>query len=75
MAREAIEDALRELNLQDVTVSLEQGDIPHTLRSKAHAIGADLLIIGRGSHDDAAGRLKSRTYEIIRDSECPVISV
>jgi nucleotide-binding universal stress UspA family protein len=36
---------------------------------------ADLVIIGRGHADRALGRLRSHTYNIIRNAPCPVISV
>ncbi|MEQ1884839.1 MAG: universal stress protein [Bryobacteraceae bacterium] len=41
----------------------------------AEAIGADLLIIGRGSTPGAFGRLRAQAYEIVRKSPCPVLSV
>lgn len=36
---------------------------------------ADLLVIGRGVHDDVVGRLRANAYSIIRQSPCPVLSV
>jgi len=36
---------------------------------------ADLLVIGRGVHDDVMGRLRANAYSIIRQSPCPVVSV
>ncbi len=36
---------------------------------------ADLLVIGRGVHDDVLGRLRANAYSIIRQSPCPVVSV
>jgi len=36
---------------------------------------ADLLVVGRGVHDDVMGRLRANAYSIIRQSPCPVISV
>lgn len=36
---------------------------------------ADLLVIGRGVHDDVVGRLRANAYSIIRQSPCPVVSV
>jgi nucleotide-binding universal stress UspA family protein len=36
---------------------------------------ADLLVIGRGVHDNVVGRLRANAYSIIRQSPCPVVSV
>jgi nucleotide-binding universal stress UspA family protein len=36
---------------------------------------AELLVIGRGVHDDVMGRLRGNAYSIIRQSPCPVVSV
>jgi nucleotide-binding universal stress UspA family protein len=36
---------------------------------------ADLLVIGRGVHDDVMGRLRANAYSIIRQAPCPVVSV
>jgi nucleotide-binding universal stress UspA family protein len=36
---------------------------------------ADLMVIGRGAASGFLGRLRSRTYSIIRESPCPVVSV
>jgi len=36
---------------------------------------ADLLVISRGAVSGFLGRLRSRTYSIIRESPCPVVSI
>lgn len=49
---------------------------PHTaITATAQQIGAELVIIGRGSTPGALGRLRAQAYEIVRKSPCPVLSV
>jgi nucleotide-binding universal stress UspA family protein len=36
---------------------------------------ADLLVIGRPSRTDALGRLRTHSYDLIRESSCPVITI
>jgi len=36
---------------------------------------ADLVVIGRGAIRTGLGRLNANSYDIIRDSPCPVLSV
>jgi nucleotide-binding universal stress UspA family protein len=55
-------------------VIIEAGNIPRAVSLAAEHLGADLLVIGRGS-GAAAGRLGLNTYGIIRESRCPVVSV
>jgi nucleotide-binding universal stress UspA family protein len=57
------------------TIALRGGDIAKVIRETALAEQADLVIIGRGHADRALGRLRSHTYNIIRNAPCPVISV
>ena len=54
---------------------LESGDPPAVICGAAGRLGADLLIIGRGSAAGRFGRLRANAYSIIRQSPCPVISV
>jgi nucleotide-binding universal stress UspA family protein len=56
-------------------VEFREGEAAKTVCSVAESIGADLLVIGRGSHEDRAGRLRTNAYAIIRQSPCPVVSV
>lgn len=49
---------------------------PHkVVVATAQQIGADMVIIGRGSNTRALGRLHAQAYEIVRKSPCPVLSV
>jgi nucleotide-binding universal stress UspA family protein len=36
--------------------------------------GCDLVLIGRGKAQEGIGRLRTHTYQIIRDAPCPVLS-
>jgi nucleotide-binding universal stress UspA family protein len=58
---------------QAAAVSIREGEAAKTVCSVAGSIGADLLVIGRGSHE--SGRLRSNAYAIIHQSPCPVVSV
>jgi nucleotide-binding universal stress UspA family protein len=50
-------------------------DVPSGVCTCAARERADLLVIGRGVHDDVMGRLRGNAYSIIRQSPCPVVSV
>jgi nucleotide-binding universal stress UspA family protein len=54
---------------------IETGDPPATICSAAGRLGADVLVIGRGSAAGVFGRLRANAYAIIRQSPCPVVSV
>ena len=54
---------------------IETGDPPATICSAAGRLGADVLVIGRGSAAGVFGRLRANAYSIIRQSPCPVVSV
>jgi nucleotide-binding universal stress UspA family protein len=56
-------------------VDLEFGDIAESVCSTAERLGADLLVVGRGSAAGDSGRFRTHTYAIIRRSLCPVVSV
>jgi nucleotide-binding universal stress UspA family protein len=56
-------------------IIVECGDAPETVCSAAHRLGADLLVIGRGSAAGISGRLRANAYSIIRQSPRPVVSV
>lgn len=55
-------------------VSIETGDVAKAVARYACNSGADLVIVGRGQNRGRGG-LHSRTYGIIRDSPCPVLSL
>ena len=56
-------------------VSVVAGGIGPVVRQVAEAQHADLVVIGRGVMHQALGRLRSKSYEIIRQSPCPVLSL
>ena len=56
-------------------ILIEDGDAPRVVCAAAQRIGADVLVIGRGSAAGMFGRLRTNAYAIIRQSPCPVISV
>jgi nucleotide-binding universal stress UspA family protein len=55
--------------------SVESGEPAKVICSTAGRVGADLLVIGRGSAAGVFGRLRTNAYAIIRESPCPVVSV
>lgn len=48
------------------------GRVVHQVALDQHA---DLLVIGRGVMHETFGRLRTQSYEIIRESPCPVLSL
>jgi nucleotide-binding universal stress UspA family protein len=56
-------------------IHVEIGPIVSAVADAAKEVRADLLVIGRNSHDSMAGRLPTNAYAIIRESPCPVLSV
>jgi nucleotide-binding universal stress UspA family protein len=54
---------------------LDAGDPAKSICASANRLGADLLVIGRGSAAGGFGRLRTNAYAIIRQSPCPVVSV
>ena len=56
-------------------ISVEAGGVGEMIRSVAGEHHADMVVIGRGVMHETLGRLRSRSYEIIRDSPCPVLSL
>jgi nucleotide-binding universal stress UspA family protein len=53
----------------------EGGNVAEMVRNLAMKSRADLVVIGRGAIRTGLGRLYANTYDIIRDSPCPVLSV
>jgi nucleotide-binding universal stress UspA family protein len=77
LARQATEELQR---LEDsagvrADICIEAGDPPKQVCAVAACMGADLLVIGRGSAGGVFGRLRTNAYAIIRQSPCPVVSV
>lgn len=56
-------------------VSVIGGGIGPVVRKAAEEQHADLVVIGRGVMHETMGRLRSKSYEIIRQSPCPVLSL
>ena len=56
-------------------VDIRIGEPVPEVCAAAREWNADLLVIGRGVAAEFLGRLRTRSYEIIRDSPCPVVSV
>jgi nucleotide-binding universal stress UspA family protein len=56
-------------------VSVIAGGIGPVVRTVAEEQHADLVVIGRGVMHETMGRLRSKSYEIIRQSPCPVLSL
>jgi nucleotide-binding universal stress UspA family protein len=69
-----IEERLRSVN-QDARIVIKTGSPPRIVSAVAQESEADMLVIGRGSSNDLLGRLQANAYDIIRLSQCPVISV
>jgi len=57
----------------DATV--RSGEIARCVRREAMEWEADLIVIGRGVIGEPFGRLRTETYNIIRESSCSVVSV
>ena len=58
----------------DFPVSVEGTALPDAVAETAHIWGADLVVIGRGRAQGTFGELRTRAYEVIRRSACPVLS-
>ena len=56
-------------------IHIEVGPVAGAVAGAAKQAQADLLVVGRNSHDSMAGRLPTNAYAIIRESPCPVLSV
>jgi nucleotide-binding universal stress UspA family protein len=56
-------------------VQIVAGEPSKAVCAAARDWKADLVVISRGVASDFLGRLRSRSYSIIRESPCPVVSV
>lgn len=54
---------------------IDAGEPHQVVAETARSMKADLVIIGRGSHNSGLGRLRAQAYGIVRKSPCPVLSV
>jgi nucleotide-binding universal stress UspA family protein len=59
----------------EASVAIEAGDPPVVVTAAAEALGADLLVIGRGSTPRAHGHLPTHAYAIVREAKCPVVTI
>lgn len=71
-SREEVERAIRSVADAQVEIVIDSGD-PAQMVSRI-AEGADLVVIGRTA-PGPLGRLRAQSYNIVRDSPCPVLSV
>ncbi len=56
-------------------VEIVAGETAKAVCTAATGWNADLVVISRGIASEFLGRLRSRSYSIIRESPCPVVSV
>jgi nucleotide-binding universal stress UspA family protein len=73
-ARKQIE-ALQASAELDAPLCVAVGSVAEGVREEARRHGADLIVIGRGVLHETLGRLRTHSYNIIRNSPCPVVSV
>ncbi|MBV9181615.1 MAG: universal stress protein [Acidobacteria bacterium] len=59
----------------EADVRMAAGPLKETLLEIARQLAADVLIIGRKNRCGALGRLRGLTYDLVRDSPFPVLSV
>jgi nucleotide-binding universal stress UspA family protein len=87
---DAVEQHMREMlvqaanadlvGIEDVSpvaseLQIVDGGIAEAVRKLALGKRADLVVIGRGAIRTGIGRLHAKSYDIIRESPCPVLSV
>lgn len=77
LTRAAIERItfLREEMEIEASVAIEAGEPPIVVAAAAEMLKADLLVIGRGSTPRAHGHLPTNAYAIVRQSQCPVVTI
>jgi len=55
-------------------LTISDGRIATGVADVARDEGTDLIVVGRGKCQEAFGRLRTHTYDIIREAPCPVLS-
>ncbi len=60
---------------QEARSVVRTGSPPRVVSAVAQESAADLLVVGRSNSKDLVGRLQANAYDIIRLSQCPVMSV
>lgn len=73
-ATDQFTEVLRQHHVQ-ADILVENGSPREVVANAARAIGAALVVIGRSSAHDSLGRLRANSFDIIRRSPCPVVSV
>jgi nucleotide-binding universal stress UspA family protein len=73
-AKEEIRKAQENIG-SSAEVQLLAGEVAEAVHAAAKEWDADLTVISRGVASGLLGRLRTRTYSIIRESPCPVVSV
>jgi nucleotide-binding universal stress UspA family protein len=73
-ARHELEALVRFVHAE-AQIVVETGDPGTAICTAAGRLGADALVIGRGSAAGVYGRLRANAYTLIRQSPCPVVSV
>jgi len=73
-SRRQIDELLTKSGLSADCHVAEGHPVHYTIQAAAE-IDADLLVIGRGGASSIPSRLPSHAYGIIRESQCPVISI
>jgi len=78
LAVSAAEEAIAKAQLSthsEADVEIVADETHKGVCAAARKWNADLLVISRGAASGFVGRLRSRTYSIIRESPCPVVSI
>ena len=75
LARQDLEKLVAAAGAEVSGIYVQAGEPRKAVCSFAKSSGADLLIIGRGPQQGIPGNLPTNAYAIIRESNCPVISV
>ncbi len=71
-ARRLAEDA----GVSNAHTRAESGDSVETILEVAKASQSDLIVVGKGQHEQWADRIKSSTSQkVVRSSRCPVVVV
>ena len=59
----------------DADIVIKTGEPEKEITQAAAGLGADLIVIGRGTSEGLLGRLRAQSYAIVRGARCPVLSV
>jgi len=68
-------NAMQEEEGTEFPLCVNAGPVSKVVADAAQRYRADLVLIGRGSIANFAGRLRTHEYSIIRDAPCPVLSI